>query len=215
LLSWALPIPRLDPEQEAGNYYALGKFIDLFAAVEETLFGYLRALAGLDPDTGRAILSGVRAHDSVTFVKRIAEVKSITLPAHMEDVLSHFLKINDARNLILHHSGVGRFREGDFGRIVSNVERALTAERTKEIWVSEKVLLNMWDDLATIQLFLSHEYLVLEAGRLKVADALRARIGGVALVQIGAWLYKPSQLPRARRANRTPPRSKRPRKRDE
>jgi hypothetical protein len=53
---------RVDLKEVSGYYQALGKFVDTFANVEEILFLYLYASAGVAYDTARAIFSGVRIH---------------------------------------------------------------------------------------------------------------------------------------------------------
>ena len=149
---------RVDLKEVSGYYQALGKFVDTFANVEEILFLYLYASAGVDYDAARAIFSGVRIHDAVSFIKRIAEVGKAELSAALDDVLSQLLIINDVRNLILHHPVSGRFRKGRFIRSISNIGRALTAERIKEMLISQRILMDMEYDLFRMQVFLFHEY---------------------------------------------------------
>ena len=84
---------RVDLKEVSGYYQALGKFVDTFANVEEILFLYLYASAGVDYDAARAIFSGVRIHDAVSFIKRIAEVGKAELSAALDDVLSQLLII--------------------------------------------------------------------------------------------------------------------------
>src|SRR5207253_3080225 len=90
---------------------------------------YLSALAGMDPGTARAVFSGVTIHDGISFIKRIAEVRNSSLSTELDDVLSQLLIISDVRNLILHHSVSEKRRKGRPIRIISNIGRALTAER--------------------------------------------------------------------------------------
>jgi len=149
---------RVDLKGVSGYYQALGKFVDTFANVEEILFLYLYASAGVDYDTARAIFSGVRIHDAVSLIKRFAEVRKAELSAALDDVLSQLLIINDVRNLILHHPVSGRFRKGRFIRSISNIGRALTAERIKEMLISQRILMDMEYDLFRMQVFLFHEY---------------------------------------------------------
>jgi hypothetical protein len=54
----------LYPEEQVGYYRALGQFVDAFAEVEGVLFLYLYTFAGMDQDTAKAVLSGVRVHDA-------------------------------------------------------------------------------------------------------------------------------------------------------
>jgi hypothetical protein len=93
---------RVDLKEVSGYYQALGKFVDTFANVEEILFLYLR-VGWSSLRHGKSHFSGVRIHDAVSFIKRIAEVGKAELSAALDDVLSQLLIINDVRNLILHH----------------------------------------------------------------------------------------------------------------
>jgi hypothetical protein len=47
--------PRINLEEVAAYYRALGEFVDTFANVEEVIFMYLSELAGVDHDTARAV----------------------------------------------------------------------------------------------------------------------------------------------------------------
>jgi hypothetical protein len=104
-------MPKLDPIEVIGYYRALGEFVDTFANIEEVIFLYLSELAGVDHDTARAVFSGVRIHDAISFIKRIAEVRGVQLSAELDDVLGQLQIINDVRNLILASSGVGEMAQ--------------------------------------------------------------------------------------------------------
>ena len=140
----------------------------------------------------------MRIHDAVSFIKRIAEVGKAELSAALDDLLSQLLIINDVRNLILHHPVSGRFRKGRFIRSISNIGRALTAERIKEMLISERILMDMEYDLFRMQVFLFHEYACLA-----LPPDKRGPIERLGPVHIGAWLYKPA--PQSKNGPRAPP----------
>jgi hypothetical protein len=201
---------RINLEDVAAYYRALGEFVDTFANVEEVMFLYLSALAGVDHDTARAVFSGVRIRDAISYIKRISEVRGVQLAAELDDVLGQLQIINDVRNLILHHPASEKWRSGRLVQSISNVGRALTAERIKEIPISAAILMDMKYDLFRIQVFLFHEFACLT-----IPEGERDAIDRLGPVQVGAWLYKPAQQPRARQANHIRPRSRRPRERGE
>lgn len=201
---------RINLEDVAAYYRALGEFVDTFANVEEVMFLYLAALVGVDHDTARAVFSGVRIRDAISYIKRIAEVRGAQLAAELDEVLGQLQIINDVRNLILHHPTSEKWRSGSLVQSISNVGRALTAERIKEIPISAAILMDMQYDLFRIQVFLVHEFACLA-----IPEGERDAIDRLGPVQIGAWLYKPAQQPRARQTNRIRPRSRHPRERGE
>jgi hypothetical protein len=78
-------------EEIIGYYRALGEFVDTFAEVEGVLFLYLSTLIGIDQDTAKAVFSGIRAHDSVSFIKRTMEARNVALPTDLDAALSQLL----------------------------------------------------------------------------------------------------------------------------
>jgi hypothetical protein len=202
-------MPKLDPIEVAGYYRALGEFVEAFADVEGELFLYLYTLVGVDYNMARAVFSGVRVQEAVSFIRRIMEIRPSKIPEGLDEVLAQILIINDTRNLILHHSVSGRYSKGQLIRTISNIDRALTARRAKELPISEKILSDMTDDLFHIKTFLFHEAALLME---LLPPETRARIERLGPVPVGAWLYKPAprstlekHAPPKRRAKRTPP----------
>jgi hypothetical protein len=157
----------------------------------------------------RAVFSGVRIQEAVSFIRRIMEIRPSKIPDGLDEVLAQLLTINDARNLILHHSVSGRYSKGRLVRSISNVDRALTPGRIKEIPISERILHSMTVDLFHIKTFLLHEAsLVTEL----LPPETRAKIERLGPVPVGAWLYTPAlqsrtekRAPPKSRAKRTPP----------
>jgi hypothetical protein len=200
-------MPKLDPREVAGYYRALGEFVEAFADVEGDLFLYLYNLVGVDYNMARAVFSGVRIQETVSFIRRIIEIRPSKIPDGLDEVLAQLLTINDTRNLILHHSVSGRYSKGHLVRSISNIDRALTPGRIKEIPISDKILNSMTVDLLHIKTFLTHE-----ASLLMLPPEARVKIEQLGPVPVGAWLYTPApqsktekRAPPKRRAKRTPP----------
>jgi hypothetical protein len=200
-------MPKLDPKEVIGYYRALGEFVELFADVEGVLFLYLYTLVGVDEATAKAVFSGVRVHEAISFIRRLAEVRTHGIPATIDAVLAQLLIINDARNMILHNSMSPTYSKGRLVRTISNIDRALTELRIKEIPISEEVIMRMCDDLFRIKAFFFHEYACLV-----VPAEDRGPFDRLGPVPVGAWLYKPAprstkatRAPRDRPARQTPP----------
>jgi hypothetical protein len=177
--------PDLEEKEAPGYYGTLGLFVHSFAHAEGWLFMYLCRVAEVDEDTARAIFSGVRVHDPVSFIKRIAEVRNEPLSNEFDEALSQLLIINDVRNHILHHSMHQETIGGKTTRIISNRHRALTPDRRREMLVSEDILGNLCDDLETITNFLVRECFRLLPG--ETADLNDE----MSQAPMSAWLYKP------------------------
>jgi hypothetical protein len=178
------------PEEQAGYYRALGQFVSRFAEVEGVLFLYLYTFAGVDENTAKAVLSGVRVHDGVSFIKRIAYVRNTTLSAELEEVLSQLLIINDARNLILHHPMQRTLSPEDHDsitRFIDNFDRALTEERGRKMQISQTLLMNMERDLSTIGVVLLTEYFYMTDPDFKRMELPILK---------GPWLYEPAPKPK-------------------
>ncbi len=100
-------MPDAFKEATTAYYQALGKFVDHFAAVESALLWFLSRLASVDEPTSRAIFSGVRADQAISFIKRLHEARRQPLNETLAKTFDHFTQINRYRNDILHY-GVNR-----------------------------------------------------------------------------------------------------------
>lgn len=131
-----------------GKYYlALGRFVDTFASVEDSLFIALCATAKLDAKTGAAVFSGAAVDGSISFIRRLHETRNEPIPPRLGEVLAQLSAINTTRNAILHH-GAHPVEDGTLR--VTDQLRAHTDKKARSIPISPEVLDVMTEDVVTI-----------------------------------------------------------------
>jgi hypothetical protein len=192
--------------QEPAYFEALGRFVNEFAAVESALLFALKTYAKVSWPIARAIFSGARVETAIDFVKRICDASDPGQERReeLDDVFKQLRAISEIRNSLLHY---GSATFSDRGRVTSNVRIAHVPTRIREYPVSVTIINGMAADLQKISYHLTLQCLRPDASFAERA----AEIPEIA----GAWRYKPAQQPRARQGNQTPPRSRRPRGREE
>ena len=116
-------------EERLRTYYeALGRFIDMFSAVETAMTLTLWHYAKTPPEVAKIILAGVKIELGITHIKKLV-VDTGAFPdkqADLEYVLQQLGIVNGARNDILHF-GATSIAEGQ--AIVSNALKARGDER--------------------------------------------------------------------------------------
>jgi hypothetical protein len=124
---------------------ALGGFCWTFAILEGEVRDALYHTARLPRKIGNAILSGVRAKDSLDLLTRLSEVLewSDEQKSELASLKHQFGLINDLRNDILHH---GAYRMGQ-DYIVSNRKVAHIDSRLRELRISAKTVTTAYTDL--------------------------------------------------------------------
>jgi hypothetical protein len=128
---------------------ALGAFVQAFARVESGMHRALRWHAKTDPETARAVFSGVRAMEASGYLRRLADVGRIGPEEwiRIEPLLAQMKAINDVRNVILHY-GAENIAEGE--GVATDMRTALLPERARSFPVSAEILSRMAMDLNVI-----------------------------------------------------------------
>jgi hypothetical protein len=113
------------------------------------LFAYLTACARLDHPIARALLSGLHADQLITAIRRVWEIRppDSEIREVADSALVQFKAINEIRNSVAHYVS---FVASDRGRVISNITRALTAERIREFRISPDIMTAMIGDLEKI-----------------------------------------------------------------
>jgi hypothetical protein len=116
----------------------LGGFCWNFSILESHVRTHLYHVAKLPAKIGNAILSGVRAKESLDYITRLSDVFewSEARKAELTEIKQQFGLINDLRNDILHH---GAYRLGD-DYIVSNRNVVHIYARLRELRISAQTL---------------------------------------------------------------------------
>lgn len=148
-------------EEERGErrilayHQALGRFVHEFAGIEAMLQFVLRHYTKVSEDARRAVFSGVRINEAISFLRRLAAVKEIGDSdwATLKPLLDQLSIINDRRNALLHHGAKG-IAEGR--PVTSNDIVALTPGRVRAFPMSARSLKGMSDDLRQIWFGLSY-----------------------------------------------------------
>lgn len=135
--------------------HALGDFAHRFSSVELAVHNCVLHHSKVSNGVGRAVFSGVRIKEGISFLRRLADAGEIT-PAEwgeMKPLLEHLNTLTDRRNALLHYGaeGVG---EGAMP-FVSNSSRALTWDKVDGFPVTARILRRMTRDINTIFLALS------------------------------------------------------------
>jgi len=142
----------LDPKY----HKALGQFIEAYATCEMYLYFLLQKIAGVSPEIGAAIFSGVRTEQAISFIRRIWLVQEPAkdVRKELDEAMKQLAAINDARNVMVHHASNVYF---GYGRVVNNKTRANTKDNVKEYRVSPEILEGMLQDCFRISVtFLKH-----------------------------------------------------------
>lgn len=179
------PSRTIKPFKTSQRYtYALGAFVQAFAAAESQLFLFLARCAGLQITVARALLSGPRVEGQVDLLRRLWQLYPPIPAIHeeMEDFLSQLLALQKVRNSILHNMSLNT---SDKGKISTNYIRALTDNATREYPVTWQSLFQMSDDLFKI---IDHMLSLVKHPTASLED--RAKEWPTLL---DAWLYKPPQ----------------------
>jgi hypothetical protein len=137
------------PHREEKEYFeALGRFVESYANVEQSISGALWSFSGLKSPIARALLSGVRAEGAGQYLSRIFEVKRVKreIKQEFETINTQLLHITKVRNLLHHHETLHRKN----ARFVTNKRVALNRKRLRKHPISAKILKRMTDDLDKI-----------------------------------------------------------------
>lgn len=185
-------------------YERLGSFVSQYARTEGLMKLVLQILAGLKSPLAAALLSGVRADQSINLINRALDATGrAAWKADLKRAFDQFTVITKVRNDILHYGA--EFETPDI-LLISNQRDAHIPERLRETRIRPEHLRRMSIDLH-----------VINAGILTVLDRVsrspfRQSATDMAKLAHEPWLYKsppPSPLP-------MPPRGsspKRPRQR--
>ena len=163
-------------------WQALGKFIEKYASTEAVIFNTLASCCGISIKTAQSIFSGTRTIQAMEFLRRINEANNITDEKQREleeYVFPQLANITALRNHLLHY---GSFVTSDAGRISSDISRAHTPKKIREMRTSVEILEHAIRDIEKINSHLiSHLVLV------NAPFDQRARIFPNLLA---AWQYK-------------------------
>jgi hypothetical protein len=176
-------------QSDPAYWQALGQFIEAFAVVEASIFTTLAYYAKVTPSVARALFSGTRVDASISYIRRIWEVRPLKAPGRRADLDAIFQQLKamtDMRNRILHY---GTIVTSDRGRITSTHHRALVPDKIEERRASVQDLMDMTHDTA----------LIANALLWDLHPETRAKRGTRGYTQpiLGsAWRYKP-ELPTA------------------
>jgi hypothetical protein len=170
-------------------YEALGMFMDDFSRVEISIQLSLWHYAKLSHSIARAILSGSHLDNTMSFMRRLADVGAISQEKweKLEPLLDRLGLISKSRNRILHY-GAQSVAEGR--GMVTNAVKALTEDHITHFPISPIILGDMSFDLKKVMLHL----LVDHMGR----PSLRARHASLEAIALAPWRYKPQPSPQAK-----------------
>lgn len=140
---------RIDSSTDADYHRALGEFLHEYSGLEAVMFWALTHYAGVRWEIGRAIFSGVRVEQSISFIKRVMEVADPGDERRTEliEIFRHLSAINETRNSLIHY---GSFVTDDMGRITSNVRVAHITKRIKDRPASLELLQAMTADVLKV-----------------------------------------------------------------
>lgn len=132
---------------ESKYFHTFGLFIDSFANLEATLAWFLRDIAGVDAETGRAIFSGTRVETAVSHIKRIFEARGQQMPPRLLGALSQISVINGMRNDLVHHPLITSETKGMHysTKLVAHIP-----ERIRETPISTRILRSAIADMNQI-----------------------------------------------------------------
>ena len=129
-------------------YYELGLFVQHFSKIETLLQYALWFYSDTSEQTARAVFSGVRVEQAVSFIKRLHRSKDIEMHPLLSASLDQIGVINAARNLIVHYGA--RF-EDDLPKYVTNARSVLKVTEALKYPISSHILSGLTRDLVHIQ----------------------------------------------------------------
>ncbi len=142
--------PALPPLADIDFEYqqCLGMFIEEYAHAEALVFLYLIHTINLSVPMGRALFSGVRVKEALGLIGRVWEIEppSPSIKEDLDEVFQHLSIITGVRNSIMHYS----YMSDEQVRTTSDVTRAHTVERIRQIPVPHEALFHMGRDLLKI-----------------------------------------------------------------
>lgn len=174
-------------------YEALGRFVDEFARAETTAYEVLRFHAKLRHGVAAALLSGVRASDTVNRLGRLHRAGAISEQEwkSLNAIFGHFNGIVSMRDMILHH-GARSDSKGE--RYISNALKSITDEEARVVPISTDAINDMRHDLRKIIVHLRLFHL----GRV----LLRGKHPHLDEIVRAPWRYKPPPSPRKKSTKR-------------
>lgn len=148
------PSSALAPHRHNEYLKQLGLFATVFTQTEAHLFICLILTAGISLPIGRAVFSGTRAKDAISFMRRIFTVQQLqkNLVKIMEPCFEQIFIINDPRNHLMHY-GV-QFSKVELQS--SNYVRVLSIEKEISYSMSLILLNNMSTDLNNVNFALMY-----------------------------------------------------------
>ncbi|MBS4045782.1 MAG: hypothetical protein KG075_05515 [Alphaproteobacteria bacterium] len=176
----------------------LGQFVWLFSFVESNVKDVLWQLTKMQPQTARAVLSGIKIDAAMSLIRRLSEAEDWPQKrrSEVEHVFRQLALINSFRNDILH-----KFWDVEGRKLtVSNVLSVHIPERIQETTVTMGDLKRMIADLTRINFSLLY---------FSLGEETR---GYRSLLHRKPWLYKPPQTngrrqkPPSNAQGRQPPR---------
>lgn len=134
---------------------ALGRFVHEFAAIEGRISFELGYLADVSFGAGIALVSGVRAAQTMGLINRLLEAtERLGEKERLSPAFAQLGHINAMRNSLLHH---GAEPDSEAGVVVYKVGH--THERTEVRRISVSMLDNMTHDLEIIGLHLLYTHI--------------------------------------------------------
>ena len=181
----------------APYWKALGQFVTEFAGIEATLQIVLWHFARVDFNIARAIFSGVKIDQGISFINRINQSIPLekTVLDEFEFVFTQLRAITSVRNDILHY---GARNTGENKLSVSNALFALTPAHIKETVVSPKMLMDMTTDLKKI----SAHLVKIKFSTFRPVP--KSVIEILAPFLTSSWLYKPPAQGQTRQSKSSP-----------
>ena len=124
---------------------ALGRFVHRFAMMEQEIHHLLRLTASTDTDVSRALFSGTRAKQALSWIDRIRAVQNLPNDPDFDRAKKQFTLINGTRDDVI-HNGALLYQTGFR---VSNAHRTIPTQQ-RIVPISADTLDAMRDDLQTI-----------------------------------------------------------------
>lgn len=174
-------------EPYEGYWAALGKFLHQFSDVERAMQRTLWRMAGVEPQIGRAVFSGVKVDGGASLLNRICDAMDRQdVKGRLEPTLAQLSVINAVRNNIVHWGATHNRADNDF--TVTNEFLAIVPDRVRSYRVTVLDLHAMTADLHGIALRLAREEITDE----EVAQSsVLTRVFAEAMRT--PWLYRPRQ----------------------
>ena len=138
-------------EEHAAFASAIGELTLAWADVETVLYKLLQHYAGVSADVGRALFSGTRARQAITFIRAIADNTAMAASqrADLEEIFSQIASINETRDFVVHHVSGSEHEFEDSNpqeRLVTDWLRASRKRKAKRLYLGSATLSAMRDD---------------------------------------------------------------------